>query len=102
MNTGVSSISPPTSRREDFPVESFQYLEAKLQLVRKLAMDAAAEIAGIDDSNPDVYRIEKKHVDHALASFLGNPIAAQSQLGVRLLSSKSKLGPAASEAPSVD
>ena len=90
MSTESSGTAQARKRREDFPVESFRYLEAKLQQVRKVVMNGAAEIADLTDSRPEFYRVEKRHVDHALAEFLGDPDAAMERLGVRKLASKER------------
>lgn len=87
MSTAVLGADTPVERKEDFPVESFQHLEAKLQLIRKLVMDLAAEIASDNESNPYAYRVEKAHVDHALVKFLLDP-GTPERLAARLMPSK--------------
>ncbi len=82
MSTLTTSTNHKDHRREDFPVESFRYLEAKLQLVRKRIMDLAAEIAEAKALTPTVYRVEKGHIDDALFEFLKDRTAAESQLGI--------------------
>jgi len=79
---GTVSTSQDVRRREDFPVDSFRYLEAKLQRVRRLVMDRAAEIAESRDPSPEVYRVCKEHVDDALREFLSDSASAESQLGI--------------------
>ncbi len=71
MSTSTSQSDQDQRRREDFPVDSFRYLEAELQKLRKRVMDRAAEIAD-EEENPDslVYRVEKKHIAAALGEFL--------------------------------
>jgi len=78
------SPATPETRREDFSLESFKYLEAKLQVIRKLAMDRAAEVAAVADANPHVYRVEKDHIDDALAQIV-MPEIADAELGARRL-----------------
>lgn len=87
MSTAVLGADTPVERKEDFPVESFQHLEAKLQLIRKLVMDLAAETAANTEANPFSYRVEKAHVDHALVTFLLDP-GTPERLAARLLPSK--------------
>ena len=58
-------------RREDFPVDSFRFLEARLQELRRRVMDRAAEIADAEeDSDSPMYRVEKEHIKKALDEFL--------------------------------
>ena len=85
MSTIESAAPRGAKRREDFPVESFQYLEAKLQELRRIVMNRAAEIAAVMDSHPEVYHVEKRHIDEALAQFLSDPDTAQQQLGTSRL-----------------
>lgn len=56
-------------RQEDFPIDSFIYMEKKLHVIRKLIMDRAANIANSMDKNPVVYRVKKQHIDNALSEF---------------------------------
>ena len=85
MSTLTASTSQEGRRREDFPVESFRYLEAKLQRVRKLIMDRAAQIAAGKDPGSPVYRVGKEQIDDALSEFLSNQATAESQLGIKHL-----------------
>jgi hypothetical protein len=84
MSTGIEAPARP-ARREDFPVDTFQYLEWKLQLFRKLAMSKAAKIAA--DTNPDanIYRVERTHVDQALGELV-DPEFVDTELGSHPLS----------------
>ncbi len=70
-------------RREDFPLDSFRYLEAKMQELRKRVMDRAAELAEVTGSQPDVYRVEKQHVDKALAELLLDSESALYAIGLK-------------------
>ncbi len=69
-------------RREDFPVESFRYLEGKLQVLRKLLMDRAAMAAEMRSDFEDFYRVEKRDIDDALAECLDDPEKAYEALGL--------------------
>jgi hypothetical protein len=91
MSSAVVGAETPVERREDFPVESFQHLEVKLQLIRKLVMDLAAEIAAATETNPYSYRVERAHVDHALVTFLLDP-GTPERLAARLLPPKERRG----------
>lgn len=68
--TNLLTTDKTHTRREDFPVDSFRYLEGKLQEFRKTIMDGAAKIAASEDVNSVVYRIERKHIDLAVAEML--------------------------------
>ena len=83
MSTLTASTSQEGRRREDFPVESFRYLEAKLQQLRKLIMDLAAQIAAGKDPDSPVYRVGKEQIDDALSEFLSDQATAESQLGIK-------------------
>lgn len=80
MATVSSSASP---RREDFSLDVFRYLEAKLQEFRRLAMKTAATIAEQSSKEIDVYHVERKHVDSALAKLLSEPETCKEALGLR-------------------
>jgi hypothetical protein len=53
------------TRREDFPLESFRYLEQKLGEIRRETMDKAANLAATE-TDSEVYQVEPSHVDQAL------------------------------------
>jgi hypothetical protein len=88
MSTVAVSPNHEGRRRENFPVESFRYLEAKLQKVRKLIMDLAARIAADKDPDSPVYRVGKEEIDDALSEFLSDQATAESQLGIKPVSAK--------------
>ena len=83
MSTLTASTSQEGRRREDFPVESFRYLEAKLQQLRKLIMDRAAQIAAGKDPDSPVYRVGKEQIDEALSKFLSDRATAERCLGIK-------------------
>ncbi len=73
MSTATPQPAEKQRRREDFPVDSFRYLEARLQELRKRVMDRAAQIAEEKDTDPDVYRVDEAHIEEALNAFLREP-----------------------------
>lgn len=76
MSMLTSHSDEKQRRREDFPVDSFRYLEARLQELRKRVMDRAAEIAdAAEDADASVYRVERVHIETALDEFLRDPTA---------------------------
>jgi len=83
MSTLTANTSQEGRRREDFPVESFRYMEAKLQRVRKLIMDLAAQIAASKDPSAAEYRVGKEHIDEALSEFLSDRSTAENELGIK-------------------
>lgn len=83
MSTVTADTGQESCRREDFPVESFRYLESKLQRVRKLIMDLAAQIAEAKDPSSEAYRVGKEYIDVAFVTFLSNREEAASQLGIK-------------------
>ena len=85
MSTGVSEPIVP-DRTEDFPVDSFRYMESKLRRFRRLVMDVAAKSAA-EHSGGAIYHVERKHVDDALATLL-DPEIANHELGARRLDSR--------------
>jgi len=83
MSTVTADTGQESCRSEDFPVESFRYLESKLQRVRKLIMDLAAQLAAAKDPSSAEYRVDKEYIDVALVKFLSNREKAASQLGIK-------------------
>jgi hypothetical protein len=63
-------------RTEEFPGDSFRYLESKLRLIRRLIMNLAARTAA-DCTNKEepVYRVEREHVDDAIAKVVHPDVA---------------------------
>jgi hypothetical protein len=70
-------------QQEDFPIESFRYLEGKLQAIRKMVMDYAAKIAA-DRTNPDlpIYIVQREHVDEALGTVLSDTDGCRRAVGL--------------------
>lgn len=71
----VTSVQEPSlqslDRREDFPVEVFRYLEARLQAIRNSVMDVAAELSDAEsDKSCEFYRVGRVHVDRAFVEVL--------------------------------
>lgn len=78
----IAGTAEMADRREDFPVESFRFLEAKLQEIRRVVMKAAAELADRDAPQSDVYRVERRHVTKALESVLSDPDRCKRAIGL--------------------
>jgi hypothetical protein len=81
-STNATNIQK-VERREEFPLDVFRYLEAKLQRIRGILMNRAADIAFIEDKDEEAYRITKIHVDKALGEFLDDPAKARQELGLQ-------------------
>ncbi|MEK7664660.1 MAG: hypothetical protein AAB361_00800 [Patescibacteria group bacterium] len=68
-------------KKEDFPIDSFRYLEGKLQEIRAIAMRRAAENAERQSSPKEIiYRVEKYHIDMALAELFSESSVGAEEL----------------------
>ena len=63
----MSTVQSPMEKKEDFPIESFKYLEGRLQSLRRRIMNRAAEIAKIESpSENPVFVVQTEHINKAI------------------------------------
>jgi len=71
--------------REDFAIETFRYLEGRLQEIRRIVMADAANLAKESAlrAQPAAreFRVEKEHVDRALVVLLKKSTKSRLDIG---------------------
>ena len=82
MSTIAFGATDQSERHEDFPIESFRYLEGKLQVIRRIAMAYAAQIANLASPESSVYTVRREHVDKALSKLLREPDTCRKAVGL--------------------
>ena len=81
MTTANANTARRAKRRENFPIGTFRYLEARLNRIRKIVMKLAAKISCEEDRNPEAYRVKKRHIDKAFSEFVSDTAKASKLLG---------------------
>jgi len=76
----VPHTSPASSRREEFPVDVFRYLEGKLHRIRNRTARMAAERARRSQEG-EVYTVDKSHIDAALLELFADTHECFKELG---------------------
>ena len=61
--------------KENFPVESLRYMEAKIAILRRKIMDSAAARAKADSQNSAEYSVQKSHIAITIADLLHGRLA---------------------------
>ncbi len=65
----MSADQSPTQKKESFPLDTFRHLEGQLQILRRIIMAEAAELAK-KESPPEeeVYVVRREHVQAVIKS----------------------------------